>query len=141
MMADTPDWKKKAKAEYENEEERIRTDVKAGFYLHLFIFVFLGVVFGAIYVIRWMIVRDNFLPSSHDAAWMIAIAIGAVPFIYFTDRHDRIREVREQRLIRLEMKIDAMLAEQDALLARYEELLRDVRRTMSDTELHIRGIL
>jgi hypothetical protein len=111
-MQDTPDWKERAEAEYKKEREGIRADVKVGFYLLLFVYIFLGVVFGAIYVVKWMIVGGDFLPSNHDAVWIIAIVVGGIPFSYVLEWQDRKREVREQRLIRLEMKIDVLLDRQ-----------------------------
>ncbi len=140
-MSDTVDWKKKAEAEYQNEKESIRDEVRTGLYLHLIIYTVLGVVFGLVYVIRWMIVGDSFLPSNHDAIWAIGVFVGGIPCVYLMDRNDRISEIREQRLVRLELKIDALMNQQDASSARYEELQRDVQRTMSDTDLHIRGLL
>lgn len=107
-MADTPDWKKEAEEKYKDEREDMNAEVKSGFYFHLFLYLLIGVVFGIIYVVNWMIVGGNFLPN-REAAWLIAAFIGGVPFTYLMERHDRIREVREQRLIRLEMKIDALL--------------------------------
>jgi hypothetical protein len=87
----------------------MNAEVKSGFYFHLFLYLFLGVVAGVIYVIHWMVVGGTFLPSDHNTVWVIAIAVGFLPFTYLMERRDRIREIREQRLIRLEMKIDALL--------------------------------
>jgi hypothetical protein len=109
MMADTPDWEKEAEAKYKDEREDMNADVKSGVYFHLFLYLSLAVVAGIIYVIYWMVVGGTFLPSDHNAGWVIAIAVGGIPFTYLMERRDRIREVREQRLIRLEMKIDALL--------------------------------
>ena len=37
------------------------------------------------------------------------------------ERHDRIREFREQRLIRLEMKIDALLDKHDRIDSQFKK--------------------
>jgi hypothetical protein len=109
VMKDTTDCKKEAEEQYKAEREDMNAEVKSGFYFHLLLYLLLGVVAGVIYVINWMVVGGTFLPSNHDVVWVIAIAVGGIPFTYLMERHDRIREVHEQRLIRLEMKIDALL--------------------------------
>lgn len=107
-MPSTPDWKKEAEEQYKDEREDINAEVKSGFYFYLFFYLCFGAVAGIIYVINWLVVGGAFLPSDHESVWVIAIALGGIPFTYLMERHDRIRELREQRLIRLEMKIDAL---------------------------------
>ncbi len=128
-MPSTPDWKKRAENQYNNERENLNDEIKSRFYLYLLIFGVFGVIFGAFYVVRWMIVGGDFLPSHHESLWTIIVIAGYVPFTYVMERFDRKREIREQRLIRIEMKIDALLDKQDDV----ESQLRNIKGAVRDT--------
>lgn len=111
-MPSTPDWKKEAEEEDEKEQKKVNAQAKSRFYLLSFLLVFVGVIMATFHVVWWLVVGGNFLPPKGEAVWVVAGMVGAYPLTYFIERYDRIREIREQRLIRLEMKLDALLDRQ-----------------------------
>jgi hypothetical protein len=124
-MPKTSEWKEKAEAEYKREKEDVEADGKAIFALYVFYLIILVILFGTIYFVKWMIVGGNFLPHSwSDAAWGIVAVFGFLPISYLVERRDKAKEIREQRLIRLEMKIDTVLDGQK----RIEDVLQLQRR-------------
>jgi hypothetical protein len=130
-MPSKPDWKKEAEKKYKSEQEDLNRDVKSGFTLHLFLLAVIAVVFGAVYVVKWLIVGGDFLPSNRDAIWAIAVVGGGIPFTYVMERLDRKREVREQRLIRLEMKIDTLLGKHEHVDSQLTDLRHEIWQSRS----------
>jgi hypothetical protein len=131
IMPGTPDWKTEAEAKHEREQEEIRAKVKSGFYLQSFLLVFAGLVIGAVYVVKCLVAGESVVPSSRDAVWLAIVIVGMFPCNYLLERHDRIREVREQRLIRLEMKMNALMDSQSRIASKIEHLSDEVRETYS----------
>ncbi len=140
-MAHTPDWTEKAEAEYKREQEDLEADGKGAFFLHLFFLAVILAVMAALYVVKCLITGEDFLPRHREDAWWLLLVVGYIPFMSMMERFDGKRELREKRLIRLEMKIDSLMSQQDASMEQDVKFQRDVQRAISDIDLQARGLL
>lgn len=126
-MPDTPDWKKKAEDEHEREREDIEAGGKSEFALHILLLIVVVVVFGAMHIGRWMFMGGSLIPSISDIALVSMMLVSILVGGYFFGRRDKATSIREERLIRLEMKIDALLDKHERIESNFSDLKDEVR--------------
>jgi hypothetical protein len=111
-MPSTPDWEKEAEEKYNRERENIRHESKVGFALQFLMLFVVVIILVVIHLAEWMFSGGSLIPNGRDAAW----AAGSIAFVlagaYLSERYEEAKSIREQRLIRLEMKIDVLLDRQ-----------------------------
>jgi hypothetical protein len=146
-MPNTPDWKEKAEIQYKSEREDVRDARKSGFFRYIILLVVVGIVFGVIHLAEWMFDGGSLIPSGRDVAWASGGIVFTLAGGYLSERYEEEKSIREQRLVRIELKIDAVLLRYDEMLAKHDEMLirqkdlhRDVQRMMSDAELRAHGL-
>jgi hypothetical protein len=127
MMPSTPDWKKEAEEKYNRERADIRHESKVGFALQFLMLFVVAIVLVLAHLAEWIFSGGNLIPSGRDAAW----AAGSIAFvlagIYLSERFEEAKSIREQRLIRLEMKIDALLDKHERIDSNFSDLKDEVR--------------
>jgi hypothetical protein len=112
-MQDSSDWKKRAEAEHKRERKDIEQEGKSGLALYVVFGVLWAVVFGVVHIAEWMFRGGKLLPSSFGVGMAVLWFVGALAFGYISERHEKATSIREERLIRLEMKLDTLLNRHD----------------------------
>jgi hypothetical protein len=124
-MIAASEFEEKAKNVLTQEYENAKTPVWPGGAIVLAILV---VVYGVIQIVKWLIGSGNLLPTHSDIVDIVGFLIFFFVGGHFWDIHQQINRNRNLRLIRVEMKLDALLERQ-----------KDIYKTVSDAEMRGRG--
>jgi hypothetical protein len=100
------------KKEAEEKYQRERHAGKAEIAFYILLLIVLAVVLGAIHVAEWMFNGGNLIPSGREAIWALGAIAIPLAGAYLGGRYEEAKSIRDQRLIRLEMKIDELLDRQ-----------------------------
>jgi amino acid permease len=115
-MSKASEWKRQAEAEDWKAQRNYEDDVRFIFHINVFYLIILIILCVVIYIGKWLIMGGDFLPDNWwTATWEAVAILSVVPFMYVTDRWEKAKEFREQRIIRLETKIEELLDEQERL--------------------------
>jgi hypothetical protein len=131
MMPSTPDWEKEAEKKYDREQEDIRHESKAGFAFQILLVVVMAFLFVIGHLVEWMFDGGNLIPSGSEVAWALGGLAITLAGGYISERYEEAKSMREQRLIRLEMKIDTLLDKQDDVDSQLKNIKGAVRDAYS----------
>ncbi|HEY0264046.1 MAG TPA: hypothetical protein VGC07_05950 [Granulicella sp.] len=125
-MPSTPDWTKRAENQYENEQREIRQTGRIGTSISVFAFIGASIVLGVIQLVRWGLEGKSLLPTRLDIYWFAGVAIWIVILPPVFERWDEARKLRAQRLIRLEIKLDALLDRHEHVDSQITDLRHEI---------------
>jgi hypothetical protein len=128
MMPSTPDWEKEAEKKYDREREDIRHESKARFAFYILLVGVVVFIFGVGHLVEWMFDGGNLIPSGSEVTWALGGLAITLAGGYLGERYEEAKSIREQRLIRLEMKIDTLLDRQDRVDSKLADLRDEVRQ-------------
>jgi hypothetical protein len=113
MMPSTPDWEKEVESKYEREQEEIRHTSRISVFFSVLVLIGASIVFGVVQFVRWGLMGESLLPAKTDVYWFAGMVIWLVILPPVFERWEEARKLSIRRLIRLEMKIDALLERHD----------------------------
>jgi hypothetical protein len=111
-MPNTPNWDQQVEIVRKRESEEIRYTSRISIFFSIILLIGASIVFGVIQLVRWGVMGGTLLPAKTDIYWFAGMVIWIVLLPPVFERLAEVRKLRAQRLIRLEMKIDALLDRQ-----------------------------
>lgn len=108
-MPNTSNWDQQAETVRKRELEEIRYTSRISILLSVIALIGASIVFGLIQLVRWEFQGENLVPAKTDIYWFAGMVLWLVLLPPVIERWGEMRKLRAQRLIPLEMKIDALL--------------------------------
>ena len=107
------EWHKAADEQFASEVKAAREEGRSSVAVEVGFGIFFSIILGIMWGIRWIFFASP--PSRGDLWWLLFAAVGIPIGERIVGPLMQARKIRAKRAIRIEMKLDALLKEQEVL--------------------------
>jgi hypothetical protein len=107
------EWNKAADAQFASELKSAKEEGRSSFAVEAGFGIFFLIILGVVRGIKWLFFASP--PTRDDLWWVLWVVVGVPICERIVGPMREARELRAKRAIRIEMKLDALLKEQETL--------------------------